>query len=109
MGLDGGGQQLDGVVGKLEKVAEVLGAADEDPGPGGANPRVSGIFFKAIFQAVLIFKLETWVLTLCIERSLGSIQYRVARRITGKNPKRREEGAWECLPLATAMEEAGFE
>ena len=29
----------------------------------GANPRVSGMFFKAVLQTVLLFGSETWVLT----------------------------------------------
>ena len=29
----------------------------------GAKPRVFGFFFKAVVQAVLIFGLETWVVT----------------------------------------------
>ena len=28
----------------------------------GARPRVSGLFFKAVVQSVLIFGVETWVL-----------------------------------------------
>ena len=35
-------------------------------GREGAGPRVSGIFFEEFVQAVLIFGLETWVLTPCM-------------------------------------------
>ena len=31
-----------------------------------ANPRVPGIFFKALMQAVLIFGAEIWVMTPCM-------------------------------------------
>ena len=55
MGLDGGGQQLDGVVGKLEKVAEVLGAADEDPGPGGVQPEGIRDFLEDDFSGGVAF------------------------------------------------------
>ena len=37
----------------------------------GARPRVSGVFFKAAVQSVLIFGAETWVVTPCMVRSLG--------------------------------------
>ena len=33
-----------------------------------SNPRGSGMFFKAVVQAVLLFRLETWVLTPHMER-----------------------------------------
>ena len=54
----------------------------------GADKRVSGNFFKAVVQAVLLFGAETWVLTPRIERALESFMHGAARRITGKNPRR---------------------
>ena len=47
-----------------------------------ANLRVSGMLFKVVVQAVLLFGSETWVMTPCMERALGSFQHRVAQRIT---------------------------
>ena len=47
-------------------------------GREGADPRISGLFLKAVVQAVLLFGLETWVLTPRMERALGSFQHRVA-------------------------------
>ena len=55
----------------------------------GAYPRISGLFSKVVVQAVLIFGSETWVLTPCMERSLGRFQHRLARHITGRQPRRR--------------------
>ena len=52
-------------------------------GREGANPKASGMFFKAVVQAVLIFGAETWVMTPHMGRSLGGFQHRVARLITG--------------------------
>ena len=37
----------------------------------GAAPRVSGLFFKAVVQALLLFGLETWLVTPCMGRALG--------------------------------------
>ena len=104
-----GGNNLTALLGNSKKSQKCWVQLMKILGREGSNLRVSGISLKTIFQAVLLFGLETWVLTLCIERALGSIQYRVARRITGKNTRRREEGGWDCLPPVTAMEEAGFE
>ena len=51
----------------------------------GADKRVSGNFFKAVVQVVLLFGAETWVLTPRIERALEIFMHGAARRITG-NP-----------------------
>ena len=75
----------------------------------GADGRVSGKFFNAVVQAVLLFVAETWVLTTRIERALESFQHGSARRITGRQPRRRGDGRWTYLPQKEAMREAGFE
>ena len=60
----------------------------------GADPKVSGHFFKAVVQVVLLFGEETWVLTLSMERALSSFQHRVVQRITGSMTRRRGDGSW---------------
>ena len=70
---------------------------------------MSGHFLKAVTQEVLLFGAETWVLTPSMERALSSLQYRVAQRLTGRQPRRRGYGSWEYPPLEDAMVEAGFE
>ena len=74
-----------------------------------ADPKVSGHFFKVVSQDVLIFGAETWVLTSRTKRALDSFQHRVARRLTGRQPRRRGYGSWSYPPLEEAMGEAGFE
>ena len=62
--------------------------AGKDTGMVGCQPTVIGDFFKAVVQAVLLFGLETWVMTPRMVRSLGGgVQHRVARRITGRQTK----------------------
>ena len=56
----------------------------------GAYPKVLGYFCKAVFQAVLLFGAETWVLTPSMERSLSSFQHRAARRIIRRHPRRQD-------------------
>ena len=58
----------------------------------GKYPKVSGNFFKAVVQGVLIFGSETWVLTPLMERDLSSFQHRVARRLTGRQMIRQGRG-----------------
>ena len=96
------------VVGNLKKAQKSWAWLTRILGQEGDNPRISGVFFKAVKQAGLIFGSETCVLNPCMGRALGSFQHGVARRIMGIQPRRREEGGWEFLPLAIAMAEAGF-
>ena len=44
----------------------------------GADPKVSGHFFVAVVQAVLMLGAETWVLTPRTERAPSSFHNRVA-------------------------------
>ena len=37
----------------------------------GAAPRVSGFFLNAVIKVVLLFKSDTWVVTPCMDKSLG--------------------------------------
>ena len=43
-----------------------------------------------------------------MEKALDSFQSRVARRITGENPRQRTDGIWDYPPLAEALGEAGL-
>ena len=74
----------------------------------GVNLILSGIFFKEIVQAMLIFGSETWVMTPYMERALRKFQHRVALRITGRHPRRREEEGWDYPPLKTHYGRGGI-
>ena len=67
----------------------------------GAEPRVSIFFFKAVVQAVLLFGLETWVVTPRIVRVLGGFQDQVPRRLTRRIPWQKNDGKWEYTSAAT--------
>ena len=70
---------------------------------------MSGVLFKAVVQAVLIFGLETWVMPPCMGWDLEGFQERVAININERQPKRQTYGSWEYPPLETEMQEARFE
>ena len=36
-------------------------------------PQVSGFFFKAVVQAMLLFVSDTWVFTLLVDKALGGV------------------------------------
>ena len=75
----------------------------------GGNLKVSGHFFKAVTQAVLLFGDETWVLTPRMELDLSTFQHRFAQRITDREPRRRGIGICEYPSLEESMTEASFE
>ena len=60
----------------------------------GADKRISGTFFKAVVQQVLLFGAEIWVLAPLIERFLDSFMHGAAQRITVRQPRRGWDGKW---------------
>ena len=96
------------VVGNLQKARKSWGRLSQILSREGADPKVSGNFFKAVTQAVLLFRAETWVLNPRMERALSSFKQRVARRLTGRKLRRRVGGSWEYPSSEEAMTESGF-
>ena len=76
------------VAGNLVKAQKSWGRLGQVLIREGSDKRVSGNFFKAVVQAVLLFGAETWVLTPRIERALESFLHGAARRINGKQSRR---------------------
>jgi hypothetical protein len=75
----------------------------------GATPRVSGKFYKAIVQAVLLYGAESWVLTDSMYRALEGFHNRVARRISRQMPRYLpDEDRWVYPPIAEALEKSGL-
>ena len=97
------------VTGNLVKARKIWGRLSRTLRREGADNRVSGNFFKAVVQAVLLLGAETWVLTPKRERVMESFMHGAARRITGKQPRRGGNGKWTYPFLKEAMREAGFE
>ena len=60
----------------------------------------------AVFQAVLLYGSETWVMTPRIGSTLGIFHHRVARILTVRQLRRVIDGRWGFPLLAEAMEES---
>ena len=75
----------------------------------GAEPLVSGFFFKSVVQAVLLFVSETWVVTPRIGRSLGGFQDQMARRPMERLLQRKPDGKWKYTSAAVERYEVGFQ
>ena len=69
------------MVGNLRKAQKSWSRLEKILVRKGTIPRVSGIFSKAIVQAVLLFGSVMWVMIPHMGRALESFQYRVARWI----------------------------
>ena len=83
------------VLGNLGEAQKSWGRLYRIMGREGADPKVSGNFYKAVDHAVLLFGAKTWVLTQRMEKALYIFKYRVARRRTGKQPRRSTDGSWD--------------
>ena len=66
------------VSGNLGKSRKIWGRLSRVLGRQGADPKVSGKFYKEVSQAVLLFGGETWVLTHSMEKALDRFQLRLA-------------------------------
>ena len=92
----------------LHKARATWGRLARIMGREGADPKVSRNFYIAVTQQVLLFGAESWVLTGKMEAALDTFQGRVARRLTGRLPRRGRDGKWQYLPLAGAIKDAGI-
>ena len=96
------------VIHNLNNMRTVWRRMSRIPSREGERPRVSGFFFKAVVQSVLLLGAERWVVTPHIVWVLGGFQYQVARRLTGRLPRRSMDVSWEYSLAEAAREEAGF-
>ena len=73
----------------------------------GASPKVSGFFYLAVVQSVLLFGSETWVWSESMRLTLRGFHHWVARRLTGLSAH-RHNGGWVVPPAADALRAAGL-
>ena len=66
------------VVGNLGKAQKIWGRLSLILIREGEDPEVSGKFYKAVAQAVMMFRADTWVITPRMEQALDSFQHSVA-------------------------------
>ena len=71
-----------------------------------ATPRVTGMFYKAMVQAVLLFGSETWNLTETALKQLEGFHLKAAWRMAHKNkPRQGQDGMWTYLVLELVLKE----
>ena len=74
----------------------------------GATPAVSGMFYKAVVQSVLLYGSETWVWSQAMVQRLRGFHNRVVRRLAGRLP-RLLHGEWVYPPIEEAYEITGVQ
>jgi hypothetical protein len=78
----------------------------------GATPRISGYFYKAACQSVLLYGSETWVWTKRMLKTLESFHHQVARHISRNCIRKRidenGEEMWVYPSTTKSMEKAGL-
>ena len=82
------------VAGNIRKAKVSWGRLARVLGREGADPKVSRSFYTAVTQQVLLFGAETWVLTRKMNSALDAFHGRVARRLTGRQPRCGRDGRW---------------
>jgi hypothetical protein len=60
-----------------------------------ASPKVCGVFYKAVVQAVLLFESEMWKLSPASLKSLEGFHIRAARCMAGMPLTRNPDGTWK--------------
>ena len=97
------------VGGKTKKARKKWAQLSIIMGREGANPRVTGMIFKAVMQAVILFSLEAWPTTPHMGRALGMFQHSTSRRTTGRHTRRIMDGISEYPTLEELIQDVRLE
>ena len=73
-----------------------------------ADAQTLGGFYLVVVQVVLLFLLETWLISPRIGRTLCGFIHWVILQLKWQQPRRKVDDSLSYLPLATAMGEAGL-
>jgi hypothetical protein len=66
----------------------------------GSTPKVMGYYYKAVYQAILLYGCETWVISSATYKRLESFHHRIARQISRcRIHVDPNTGEWICPPL----------
>ncbi len=80
--------------GNLKKACKSSGQVSHILRAENTSPKVCGVFYKAIVQAVLLFGSEMWKLSPLSLKSLEGFQIWAAHRMAGKMPTKNPNGTW---------------
>ena len=75
----------------------------------GANSQILGQIYLEAVQSAVLYWSDTWVLTPCMNSFLVGLYHRVARRLTGRQPRKGRYRGCIYPPLEDAMAEVGLQ
>ena len=64
-------------------------------------------FYRAVVQKILLYGLETWVLSESMERKVEGVNTGILRQITGKQERQPRDGTWDTPGAEGVREAAG--
>ena len=74
-----------------------------------AEPRVCGMFYKAVVQSILLYGSETWAMTASARKCLEGFHIRSAYRMAREHkPSREPDGTWTYPASVDVFEEVGL-
>ena len=68
-----------------------------------------GTLYRTLVKAVLLFELETWVMSPHTRRTMGGFDPWVIFQMIGRQLRRKVDGSWVKPPLVSEMAEACLE
>ena len=68
---------------------------------------MSAMFYWAVVQEVLLFAVDTWVLSKVMYRNLEGVHMRFLRQTTGQKAKWQRDGNWRSEAAEKILKEAG--
>ena len=66
------------------------------------------MMYKAVFQAVLLYRRKIWVVAGMMMAVFEGFHHRLSRRISGMVERRGDGGEWEWDPVDTELEVTGL-
>ena len=75
----------------------------------GKDPRVLEMFYRAVAQAIFLYGLETWVLSVAMEKKVEGAHTDFLRQIMGKRARWIIDGTWATPGAGVVREAAGLQ
>ena len=95
------------VLSNIRKVRQVWGRLRKLLWREGAELTVSEKFYGAVVQAVILFGVETWVLTDTIIQQLEGAHVSSMRQVKHKQSMRKRDGSWRQVTAEEVLQGAG--
>ena len=69
----------------------------------GADAKTSGMFYVSLVQYILLFGVDTWVVTPCILKALYILNNRAAHQISSRFNQQQRNVIWVYPPISETL------